>query len=107
MWVCPEFLASSGNSMHLLHNISLTKYWSYDFNLTSREMKKRIILVCSGRGNIIAEHLVSLFHRLPSGHQILSSLFLLLAKHTHPLTNEDNPKSHAIVTSSSEFRMSR
>lgn len=70
-------------------------------------MEKYIILVYSRSGNMIAEHLVNLCYTLPSVHQILSSLFLLSAKYTYPLTNENNPKSHPIITSGSEFRISR
>lgn len=94
------FVASPGNSMHHFDNIPLIKCWSYDVLLTSTEAEKCIILVCSGRRNITAEHPVSVCHRLPSGHQILSSLFLLHSKYTHTLDNEGKPTSHPIITSS-------
>ena len=157
-----------GSSVHHFYNRPLVNRGLHYFNLISREIEKCIILVHSGRGNEIPEHLVNLCHKdfpgspmvktLPSntgvqdqslvsklgsqmpqgqkkkkpqnikqkqycnkfnplkkcstsknffkkltenhflkkslaqtssGHQILSSLFLLHTKYTHSLTNED------------------
>ena len=63
-----------GSGVHHFYNRPLANSGSRYFNLISREIEKGIILVCSGRGNEIPEHLVNLCHKDFPGSPMVKTL---------------------------------
>lgn len=67
--LCP----GQGSGVHHLQQTT-GQQWLTLFNLISREIEKCIILVCSGRGNEIPEHLVNRCHKDFPGSPIVKTL---------------------------------